>query len=375
MDFSLSDEQRLLKDSVERFVRESYPPDARLKLMDSELGYSEQHWQQMAELGWLGVTVDEEHGGIGGGPVETMVLMEAFGTGLVLEPYLSSIVMGGNLVSLAGSQAQKQAVLPAMVQGSHKLAFAYVEAQAGYDLFDVQTRAEAGDGGWLLSGAKGVVLGAASADTLIVSARTAGDSRDLAGIGLFLVPRNAPGVRLREYRTVDGLRAAEVELSGVQVSADAALGDPEGAYPVMEAVAARTIAALCAEAVGAMDVMVESTNEYLKTREQFGRPIGKFQVLQHQMVDMLIASEEARSMACVVALRLDEGGTASARAVSGAKQLIGKHGRMIGQRSIQLHGGMGMTEEMAIGHYFKRLTMIDIMFGDHTYHLKRYASL
>ena len=376
MDFCLSDEQQLLKDSVERFVRESYPADARRKLLDSELGYSEQHWQLMADLGWLGASVDEAYGGFGGGAVETMVLMEAFGTGLVLEPYLPSIVLGANLVALGGSEAQRQEILPALVQGRQKLAFAYVELQSGYDLFDVETTATKDAGGWRLNGAKGVVLGAASADMLIVSARTAGESRDTRGIGLFLVDRAGDGVKLREYRTVDGLRAAELALDDVRVSADHVLGDAHDAYPIIEAVAQRAVAALCAEAVGAMDFVVKSTTEYVKTREQFGRPIGKFQVLQHQLVDMLIASEEARSMCCVVTARLnDSDATARAKAVSGAKQLIGKHARMIGQRAIQLHGGMGMSDEMAIGHYFKRLTMIDIMFGDHVYHLKRYAAL
>jgi pimeloyl-CoA dehydrogenase small subunit len=376
MNFTLSEEQQLLKDSVERFVRESYALDARRALAASESGYSEQNWRQMAELGWLGVTVPEAHGGIGGGAVEIMVLMEAFGAGLVLEPYLPTVILGGNLVVLAGSGAQQQAILPAMMEGTCKLAFAYVEAQSGYDLFDVETTATARDGGYVINGAKGVVFGAASADHLIVSARTAGDSRDHEGIGLFLVARDAPGLRLRAYPTIDGLRAAEVSFEDVTVDADSVLGDPGGALPVIETVAQRAIAALCAEAVGAMDVVVKSTNEYLNTREQFGRPIGKFQVLAHQLVDMLIASEESRSMAYVATMRLDErDARLRGQAISAAKHLIGKHGQMIGQRSVQLHGGMGMTEEMNIGHYFKRLAMIDIMFGDQTYHLKRFAQL
>ena len=376
MNFSLNEEQRLLTDSVERFVRENCSLDQHRALVSSELGYSEQSWRQMADLGWLGVNVPEAYGGIGGGPVETMVLMEAFGAGLVLEPYFPSVVLGGNLVAMAGSEAQKQAILPALVAGEIKLAFAWVEAQAGYDLFDVETMAERRDGGYVMNGAKGVVLGTATADKLIVSARTTGRSRDRDGIGLFLVDRGASGVKLRDYRTVDGLRAAEVAFENVTVGDDAVLGDPRGALPVIEAVAERAIVALCAEAVGAMDVIVRSTAEYLKTRKQFGRPIGTFQVLQHQFTDMLIASEEARSMMYVATLRLGERDAAlRAKAVSGAKHLIGRHGRLIGQRAIQLHGGMGMTEEMSVGHYFKRLTMIDVMFGDEAYHLKRYAAL
>ena len=376
MNFSLNEEQRLLTDSVERFVRENCSLDQHRALVSSELGYSERSWRQMADLGWLGIDVPEAYGGIGGGPVETMVLMEAFGAGLVLDPYFPSVVLGGNLVAMAGSEAQKQAILPALVAGELKLAFAWVEAQAGYDLFDVETMAERRDGGYVMNGAKGVVLGAATADKLIVSARTTGGSRDRDGIGLFLVDHGASGVKLRDYRTVDGLRAAEVAFENVTVGDDAVLGDPRGALPVIEAVAERAIVALCAEAVGAMDVIVRSTAEYLKTRKQFGRPIGTFQVLQHQFTDMLIASEEARSMMYVATLRLGEpDARLRGKAISGAKHLVGKHGRLIGQRAIQLHGGMGVTEEMAVGHYFKRLTMIDVMFGDEAYHLKRYASL
>ena len=376
MNFSLNEEQRLLADSVERFVRENCSLDQHRALVSSELGYSERSWRQMADLGWLGINVPEAYGGIGGGPVETMVLMEAFGAGLVLDPYFPNAVLGGNLVAMAGSEAQKQAILPALVAGELKLAFAWVEAQAGYDLFDVETMAERRDGGYVMNGAKGVVLGAATADKLIVSARTTGRSRDRDGIGLFLVDRGASGVKLRDYRTVDGLRAAEVAFENVTVGDDAVLGDPRGALPVIEAVAERAIVALCAEAVGAMDVIVRNTAEYLKIRKQFGRPIGTFQVLQHQFTDMLIASEEARSMMYVATLRLGERDAGlRAKAVSGAKHLIGRHGRLIGQRAIQIHGGMGMTEEMSVGHYFKRLTMIDVMFGDEAYHLKRYAAL
>ena len=376
MNFELSEEQRLLKDSAERFVRESCTLERRRALVDGEPGYSEIHWRQMAELGWLGVGVPEEYGGTGGGPVETMVLMEAFGAGLVLEPYLPSVVLGTGLVEMAGSAAQKEAILPAAVAGDLRLAFAWVEPQAGYDLFDVETAAERRGDGYVINGAKGVVLGAASADRLVVSARTAGGSRDRSGIGLFLVDRGAGGLKLRGYRTVDGLRAAEVSLEDVAVGEDAVLGDPQGALPVMEAVAERAVAALCAEAVGAMDVVVRDTAEYLKSRKQFGRPIGAFQVVQHQFTDMLMAIEEARSMMYVATLRLAERDPVQrAKAVSGAKHLAGKHGRFVGQRAIQLHGGMGMTEEMAVGHYFKRLTMIDVMFGDEAYHLKRYAAL
>ena len=376
MNFSLSEEQRLLEASVERFVRENCSLDRRRALVAGEPGYSERSWRQMAELGWLGVGVPEAFGGTGGGPVETMVLMEGFGRGLVSEPYLASVVLGAGLVTASGTEAQKEAILPAAVAGELKLAFAWVEAQSGFDLFDVRTTAVRRDRGWVVNGAKGVVLSAAAADKLIVSARTGGGPRDRNGIGLFLVDRESDGVTLRDYRTVDGLRASEVAFENVTVGDDAVLDDPRDALPAIEAVAERAIAALCAEAVGVMDVIVRDTAEYLKTRKQFGRPIGTFQVLQHQFTDMLIAGEEARSMTYVATLSLGERDAVTrAKAVSGAKHLVGRSGRLIGQRAIQLHGGMGMTEEMAVGHYFKRLTMIDAMFGDEAYHLKRYTAL
>lgn len=375
MDFNLSDEQQLLKDSAERFVRENYSFEQRQRLVATEAGYSEDHWRQMAELGWLGASLPEAHGGIDGGPLETMVLMEAFGTALVTEPYLASVVLGGGLVKAAGSDTQQDAILPALAAGQCKLAFAYAERHSGYDLFHVETTAKQDGDGFTLDGAKGVVLGAASADRIIVSARTAGDIRDRDGIGLFLVPRDADGVTLRPYPTVDGLRAAEVNLDGVRVGADAVLGDAGSAWPVIDAVADEAVAALCAEAVGAMDTVVTLTRDYLNTREQFGRPISRFQVLQHQLADMVIAAEESRSMMIVATLRLADEPAARAKAVSGAKHLIGRHARMVGQRAVQLHGGMGMTEEMSVGHYFKRLTMIEMMLGDSAWHLKRYAGI
>jgi len=375
MDFRLSDEQRLLEDSVQRFVREEYSLEQRRRLAAREPGYSEQHWQRMAELGWLGASVPQEYGGSGGGPVEVMVLMEAFGAGLVLEPYFPSVVLGANLVLLAGAEAQRRELLPALAGGEHKLAFACAEPQSGFDLFDIETTARARDGGYVLDGHKAVVLGAPTAHTLLVSARSAGAARDRDGIGLFLVPREARGVTLRPYPTVDGLRAAEVTLTGVAVGAGAVLGDAGGALPVIEAVAARAIAALCAEATGAMAASVEATREHLRSREQFGRPIGSFQALQHQFVDMLIALEESRSMTILATLRAGDADAAQrTRATSGAKHLVGRHGRLIGQRAVQLHGGMGVTDDMAVGHWFKRLTMIDVMFGDHAWHLRRHAA-
>lgn len=375
MDFDLSEEQQLLKDSVDRFVREEYSLDKRQKLKVSEDGFSRRNWATMAELGWLGATLPEEYGGIGGGPVEAMVLMEGVGRGLVVEPYFATAVLGGNLVLRAGDAARKQDILPKLAAGEMMLAFAYAERQARYDLFDVETSAVRDGDGYVLHGAKGVVCHAASADWIIVSARTAGASRDREGITLFLVENNAPGLTRRDYPTVDGLRASELAFDGVRVGADAVLGEVDNGLVLIEGVAEQAIAALAAEAVGCMDVLLASTNEYLKTRQQFGQPIGKFQVIQHRMADMFIACEEARSMCYVATMRLsDPDPELRAKTTSAAKVQIGKSARFVGQQSVQLHGGMGMTDELSIGHYFKRLTMIDTMFGDQSHHLKRYAA-
>ena len=376
MDFSLSQEQQLLKDSVERFVREKYEFEARCKLVATSEGYSQENWSMMAELGWLAVGFPEDHGGFGGGPVETMIIMEAVGQGLVLEPYLPSIVLGGNLVALGGSEEQKNALLPALGEGNLKLAFAYAERQARFDLFDVETTAKKDGGGYVINGEKGVVFHAATADKIIVSARTAGDSRDENGITLFIVDADAKGLTRRDYGTNDGGQASEVAFENVAVDADAVIGDVDGGYPTIEQVVELAIGALCAEAVGCMDYLKDATNEYLKTREQFGRPLGSFQVLQHRMVDMFINCEEARSLTYVAAARLgDDDAMARAKAIAAAKVQIGKSGKFVGQQTIQLHGGMGMTDELSVGHYFKRLTMIELTFGDQAHHLKRYMAM
>lgn len=376
MDFSLNEEQQLLKDSVDRFVRENYELSQRRELVASKDGFSRDHWATMAELGWLGAALPEEYGGIGGGPVEAMVLMEGFGRGLVVEPYYATAVMGGNLILQGGSDEQKTALLPDLAEGKLMLAFGYAERQSRYDLFDVESTAKKSGSGYILNGHKGVVIHGGTADKIIVSARTGGGARDKDGITLFIVDAKANGVSIRDYQTIDGLRAAEVGLENVEVGGDAVLGEVDGGLALMNDVARRSMAALSAEAVGIMDTMQTLTNDYLQTREQFGRPIGKFQVLQHRMVDILIGCEESRSSMLVATLRLDdEDETRREKAVSAAKVKIGQSGQFIGENAIQLHGGMGMTDEMQIGHYFKRLAMIDVMFGDHSFHLKRYVTL
>ena len=376
MDFSLTEEQQLLKDSVDRFVRENYEFETRRKTAATSEGFTDDNWKQMAELGWLAVALPEEFGGIGGGATETMVIMEGFGRGLVLEPFFATVVLGANLIQQAGNDVQKEDLLPKLAEGNLKLCFAYAERQARFDLNDIETKAEKSGAGYTINGAKGVVFGAAAADKIILAARTSGDTRDTNGITLFIVDSDATGVSRRDYVTNDALRASEIAFENVFVDASAVLGLADNAYSVIERVAEFAVAALCAEAVGCMDVLKEETNEYIKTREQFGQPIGKFQVLQHRMVDILINCEEARSMAYVATAMMDsDDAEERARSVAAAKAQIGKSARFVGQNSIQMHGGMGMTDEMKVGHYFKRLTMIDLTFGDQDYHTKRFAAM
>jgi pimeloyl-CoA dehydrogenase small subunit len=373
MDFDLTDEQRLLKDSVDRLIADRYDFEARKKYLREPDGFSGDIWSQYAALGLLGVPFTEAQGGFGGGPVETMIVMEAFGRGLILEPYFATVVLGGGLLRRAASTAQQTALIPVIVDGSTKLAFAHLERHSRYDLADVATTAKPDGDAWLLDGAKSVVLHGDSADMLIVTARTGGDRRDRGGIGLFLVDARAEGVARRGYPTQDGLRAAEVTLSGVRATV---LGDPGGGLPVAEHVVDEAIAALCAEAVGVMASMQELTVEYLKTRKQFGRAIGEFQVLQHRAVDMLVAVEQARSMATFASMMATEPNPLErGRAMAAAKVQIGRSGKLVGQEAVQLHGGIGMTQEYKVGHYFKRMTMIDILFGDADTHLARLAAL
>ncbi len=376
MDFSLSEEQQLLKDSVERFVREAYAFETRRKLADGEPGYDEANWRRMAELGWLAVALPEEYGGIGGGPIEVMVIMEGFGAGLVLEPFFATVVLGGNALLAGASEEVKHELLPKLAAGELKLALAYAERQSRFDLANVETTAKVDGDGWVIDGHKGVVIHAPSADKVVVSARSSGGSRDADGITLFLVDGGADGLVRRDYPTVDGQRASELTFEAVRVEGAAVLGEVGGGLAILQRVAERGIVALLAEAVGCMQVLLDTTNEYLKTRVQFGQPIGKFQVLQHRMVDMFMLVEEARSMAYMATMKVDdEDARERARAVAAGKVQIGKSGRFVGQQSVQLHGGMGMTDELNVGHYFKRLTMIDTMLGNQDHHLRRYGEL
>src|ERR1700730_3862684 len=372
MDFDLSEEQRLLKESVEGLLGSSYDFESRKKYRAEKGGWSKSGWGKLAEQGLLGLPFSEDDGGIGAGAVESMIVTEAMGRALVLEPYLSTVVIAGGFLRHGGSADQKAAHIPAIIDGSKTFAFAQLEKNSRYDLQDVATSAKKKGDAYIIDGEKFVVLNGEAADTLIVTARTKGGQRDAGGIDVFLVPADARGVAKKGYPTQDGLHAADITFTGVEVGADAAIGDPENALPLIERVVDDARIAMCAEAVGAMDESLKSTVEYLKTRTQFGVPIGSFQTLQHRAADMFVAVEQARSMSMFATMASDfDDAKERATAIASAKVQIGKSGKFVGQQSIQLHGGIGMTQEARIGHYFKRLTMIENTFGDTDYHLRR----
>ncbi|HET7887927.1 MAG TPA: pimeloyl-CoA dehydrogenase small subunit [Bradyrhizobium sp.] len=372
MDFDLTEEQRLLKDSVEGLLGDAYDFEARKKYMKEPGGWSRAIWARFAEQGLLGLPFAEDDGGFGAGAVETMIVMEALGRALVIEPYLPTVVIAGGLLRHGGSAAQKAAHIPSIIDGAKTFAFAQLEKNSRYDLADVTTSAKKKGDGWIIDGEKFVVLNGEAADTFVVTARTKGGRRDTGGIGVFLVPANAKGITKKAYPTQDGLHGADVTFTGVEVGSDAVIGDGENGLPLIERVVDEARTALCAEAVGLMDESLKATVEYLKTRKQFGVPIGTFQTLQHRAADMFVAVEQARSMSMFATMACDfEDAKQRATAVAAAKVQIGKSGKFVGQQSIQLHGGIGMTMEAKIGHYFKRLTMIENTFGDTEYHLRR----
>ncbi|MGB0084727.1 MAG: acyl-CoA dehydrogenase family protein [Rhodomicrobiaceae bacterium] len=374
MDFDLTEEQRLLKSSVERLIGDRYGDFERRKLYQQKPGgWSEAMWQDYAAMGLTALPFDEGLGGVGGGPVETMIVMEEIGRGLCLEPFLSTVVLGGTALQFAASQAQKDALIPPVIAGELILSLGYGERQGRYDLFDVATIARRNGSGYVLDGQKSVVLHGDSADKLIVSARTSGGRRDRDGITLFILDADAAGVEIHGYQAQDGQRVAELTLTGVAAPDDARLGAPDRGLEILEAVIDHGIAAIAAEAVGAMDSLHALTVDYLKTRQQFGVPIGKFQSLQHRAVDMLVALEQARSMAMFGAMMLEKSPQERRQALSAVKVQINRSARLVGQQAVQLHGGIGMTMEYKAGHYFKRLTAIENLFGDTDYHLTRVA--
>jgi alkylation response protein AidB-like acyl-CoA dehydrogenase len=370
MDFAYTDEQRQLQETLLRYIAKDYGFAERRQIARSEQGYSRKHWQELADLGLFALTVPEADGGLGGTAIDTMIVMEALGRGLVLEPYVATAVVCGGLIADAGSESQRAALLPAIAGGELVLALAHHEAGGRYDLNHVATAARADGAGYVIDGAKTVVLAGSQADRLLVSARTGGDTRAEAGISLFIVDRATAGVAIRGYPTQDGARAAEIALTAVRVGADALVGPLGAALPAIERAIDRGIAALCGEAVGVMTALNEATLEYLKTREQFGGPIGRFQALQHRMVDMVIATEQARSMAIMAGMGVQSGDRAERRrAVSMAKAMIGQSGRFVGQQAVQLHGGMGVTDDLVVSHWFKRLAVINSTYGDADHHL------
>jgi alkylation response protein AidB-like acyl-CoA dehydrogenase len=375
MDLTPSDEQRLLRESADRFVNETYTADHRRKIANEPTGFSANIWKQFADLGWLALPIAEDHGGLGGGAIEIGILMEAFGRGLVSEPYLSTVVISASLIAECGTEAQKQALLPKIADGTLYLAFAHSERQARYDLADVRTTARKTPDGWRLDGHKTAVLDGSAAGQVIVSARVDDDHGKPGKLCLFLVPQGARGLALRDFPRLGGGRACNLELRDVQLPADALLGDGSDALPAIEAVVDRAIAALGAEAVGIMQTLLDQTLEYTKIRKQFGRPLSANQVIRHRLADMAMQCDEARSMALRAALMADAEPVARSRAASGAKAKIGKCARFVAEQSVQLHGAMGVTEELDIGSYFKRLLAFDTLFGGSAHHYRRHAAL
>lgn len=373
MNFDLSEEQQMLVDSIGKFLQNDYAFDVRRKLAKSELGFSRDNWKMYAELGWLSVPFSADNGGFGGSTIDLMLMHEQFGKAMVVEPLVPTLILGGRLIELLGNATQKEALLSAVIQGELQLALASNERVARNNPAIVATTARRDGNDYVINGEKIVVLNGHAADKLLVTARTSGALDAADGISVFVVDADAAGVERTVYPTVDGLRAADILFSNVRVPAANLLGDEGAAFTAVETVIDEATLALCAEAVGAMEVMYKTTVEYTKTRKQFGMPIGKFQVLQFRMVDMFIAHEQSKSMIYMAALRALDGREAARKAISAAKVQIGKASRKVGQEAIQLHGGMGMTDELNVGYYFKRVTAFDALFGNVDYHLERYT--
>ena len=375
MDLSYTEEQSLLKDSVQKFIEDNYDITVRNKLTASDEGFSRENWQQYADLGWLAMAFAEEDGGIGGSPVDTMVLMEEFGKGLVVEPFLSTVVMAGTAISEFGSADQKSSLIPSIIEGSLMATVAYAESQAHHELNNVVTSAEASGDSWVINGTKSVVPNAQSAGKILVSARTSGAPRDEAGITMFIVDADAPGIGRDDYPTVDGLRASEVTFKDVEVPAADMLGNEGEGLAILNKISNRAILALSAEAVGAMEMLYKDTIAYTKQREQFGHPLSDFQVLKHRMTEMFMEHQLAKSLTLKATMLESHGAADTQRTIHALKYLIGKSSRFVGQNAVQLHGGMGMTEELRVAHYFKRLTIIDAQFGNTDHHLTRFVEL
>jgi alkylation response protein AidB-like acyl-CoA dehydrogenase len=373
MDIQFTEEQELLRGSVQRLLRDQYGFDARRRIVATEEGWSRKHWNAFAELGLCAAPFPESTGGLGGGPLATMIVMQEFGRNLVVEPFFETVVLAGGLIDDIGSHAQRDAFLPQLMAGETIWALAWAEGRSRYDFGNVTTSAKRHGDFYVLSGTKAAVVGAPWADKLIVSARTSGGQRDRNGVSLFVVDRHSVNLHLQSFKTIDGRRAAEITLMDVQVPASQLLGTEGEGVAALEACRDRAIGALCAEAVGAMSELNSVTLEYAKTRKQFGVALGTFQVLQHRMVDMFIALEESISLTQHLNLSLAAGEPHGSKLASGTKSKVGEAARFVAEQAIQLHGGMGMSDELNVGHYFKRIAAINVQFGDPTYHLMRYA--
>jgi alkylation response protein AidB-like acyl-CoA dehydrogenase len=373
MNFNLSEEQTMIQDSIARFVQDSYAFDQRNATVALEHGFSAGHWQQFAELGWLSIPFAEEHGGFGGGPVDIMVIMREFGRGLVTEPFLPTVLLFGGLLQAAASDELKSDLIPQIITGEMQGAFAFVERQSRYEITDIKTRAYQQGAQWVLSGEKTVVLNAGAAQKLVVLARSSGEQVDANGLSLFLVDGGADGVTTTSYRLTDGREAANVVLDNV--TAEALLGGPGEGYALIRPVIDAAMLAVAADALGAMESLNAQTLEYLKTRKQFGTHIGSFQALQHRMVDMFAACENTRSLLYRAVCALDAGDEDAQRSLLALKVMVGRAGRLIGGEGIQMHGGMGMTEELPVGSYVKRLMIANVLFGDADHHQQRFSAL
>lgn len=374
MNFNLSEEQTLLSDSVTKFIYNDYSYETRKKHAAQADGFDRATWATFAELGWLCVPFSEEDGGIGGGPVETMIMLEQFGKGLVVEPYVSTVILAGSALKLAGNAGQKSELISGIIDGSRLLSLAYVEPQARFDLFDVKVTAKKDSGDYVLSGAKAMVLNGGTADTFIVSARTSGAQRDAEGVSLFIVPASAAGVSVKDYPTLDGHRAAEVSFNNVKVPVSALLGAEGKGAAVLEQVAEEGRLALCAEAVGMMEKLYQETVEYAKTRKQFGVPIAVFQALQHRMVDMFTLHAECRSLLLRAVMSHAAGEADASRNIAALKYAIATKGQKVAHEAVQIFGGMGMTDEMSVGMYLKRINVINTLFGNGDYCLQRFIA-
>jgi len=375
MDFSFNEEQTLIQRQVAQFIQRDYEWEKRQALAKSELGFSSENWKIFADLGWLGISLSEESGGFGGSALETMIIMEEFGKGLVVEPFLETIVLCAGLIDSCGNKDQKSEILKKVISGEMHLALGFVEPQSRFNLADVTTEAKKKGDGFVLNGFKSVVMNGPSANNIIISARISGKQSEEEGISLFVVDPKLEGVSLRNYPTVDGRRASEITLENVEVTSSCLLAEEGKGFKELEKVIDSATLAICAEAIGAMEVLYKTTVEYTKIRKQFGQAIGKFQVLQHRMVDMFMEYEQSKSLLYMATIKQAEKAEDSKKAISGLKYQVGKAAKFIGQQAVQLHGGMGVTDELNVGHFFKRLTTIITIFGNTDYHLKRYSQL